>query len=374
MKLGRAVRHAVLLAATSAAGGLLAVHPLAGQSLERTRSVTVERTQRGWLGLSLREVLATPGTPGAIQGVRLVVTDLYPGGPAEAGGLRAGDVLVRMNGSPAEILRFRSLADRLLPGDPLLLSVIRDGRPLELSIEAGAAPERDEFVRQILQVHLDSVRVAFAPRLDSLESELRLLEVRGSLLASAPHVQVATVDGDTLKTYVVVTGPDGDRVTLTELQASAEAGAHGGVTSRGTTTATGRTGTLRPVDARSVVRLQSAMEDSARRDVERSAWTEWQFKTPYVTGANRVAGAALRALGTGLGSYFGVEQGVLVLEVAEGTPARTAGLAAGDVIVRAQGQSVDGVPTLRRLLARSLGAVELTVVRRGRTIALTLPG
>lgn len=357
----RIVRNAALLPATLVAVGF-AVSPLSGQTLERAQTVGVERTARGWLGLSLREVLSPSGAPGSIQGIRLVVTDLFQGGPADLGGLRPGDVLVRMNGAPAEIRRFRSLADRLLPGDPLALSVVRDGRLIELSLEAGVAPGRDELVRQIVQVHLDSARVAFAPRLDSLKTVLGRFEVRESpFFGAAPEVQVATVDGDTLRTYVVVTRPDGGRMTLAEMP-------------RGTVQGTARvtaSGPLRPLERPSVVRLRE-VEDSVRRQAE-AEWSEWRLRTPYVTGANRVAGAAFRAVDAGLGSYFGVERGVLVLEVAEGTPARSAGLEAGDVIVRAQGQVVAEVEAFRTLLARSIGAVELTVVRRGRTLSLLLP-
>ena len=87
---------------------------------------------RGWLGLSLREFAVTPGVAGAVNGVRLVETDLFHCGHAERSGLRPGDVLVRLNGAPADFMRFRSLTSRLLPGDPLALTVLRDDRMLDL--------------------------------------------------------------------------------------------------------------------------------------------------------------------------------------------------------------------------------------------------
>ncbi|MEJ2504575.1 MAG: PDZ domain-containing protein, partial [Gemmatimonadota bacterium] len=76
-----------------------------------------------------------------------------------------------------------------------------------------------------------------------------------------------------------------------------------------------------------------------------------------------------------LAEYFdNASEGVLVLRVAERTPAARAGLRPGDVIVRAAGRAVETVGELRSLLARTdPGSTELRVVRKGRVHTLTLP-
>jgi membrane-associated protease RseP (regulator of RpoE activity) len=319
--------------------------------------------ERGWLGLSLREFVASTGTPGATSGVRLVVTDLFRNGPAQSGGLRPGDVLVRLNGAPADMGRFRSVAERLLPGDPLTLTVLRDGRLLDLAVEAGLAPRREEIVRQVVQVHLDSARIAFAPRLDSLHTALESLELRESMLRAVPRVHVSRIDGDTLRTLVVLTRADGSTVTLDDGR-----GARGSLVLTRPEAGPDRPGT----GAAFLFRRESRDSVLLRRAPEPET-AEWRPLTPYVAGANRVAGAEFRALDAGLGTYFGVDRGVLVLDVAEGTPARRAGLDAGDVIVGANGGAVYDVANFRALLARSPGPISLDVVRRGRAVSLVLP-
>lgn len=348
--------------------------PALAQQVRTPAAETVARlTARGWLGLSLRELAAPPGAPGAVDGVRLLVTDLYAGGPADQGGLRPGDVLVRINGAPARLPRFQSLASRLEPGDPLAFTVLRDGRMVDLSLEAGQAPGRDELVRQVLQVQLDSARVAFAPRLDSLNGILRSLELHSAAWVSAPRVEVARVEGDSLRTMVVLTGADGSVVRVDDGRGvfgtlrlktdapSDDVGQHVvGPTSvriRGMADSVAISGRLAREDV-----LREANDDVARRPL-----------TAYLSGANRVAGAELRAVDEALGAYFGVSRGVLVLNVSPGTPAQRTGLAPGDVIVRVQGREVGDIEAFRTLLARSPGPVSLQLVRRGRTLDVTLP-
>jgi serine protease Do len=64
-----------------------------------------------------------------------------------------------------------------------------------------------------------------------------------------------------------------------------------------------------------------------------------------------------------LGEYFGASNGVLVTSVGDNTPARTAGLRAGDVITKIDGQSVEDTAALQLQLARKTGSVALTVMR-----------
>jgi serine protease Do len=64
-----------------------------------------------------------------------------------------------------------------------------------------------------------------------------------------------------------------------------------------------------------------------------------------------------------LGEYFGASAGVLVTSVVDNTPARAAGLRAGDVITEVDGQSVENTAALRLQLAGKTGSVALTVMR-----------
>jgi hypothetical protein len=83
-------------------------------------------------------------------------------------------------------------------------------------------------------------------------------------------------------------------------------------------------------------------------------------------GMRAVGGAELTELNPGLGSYFGAEAGVLVVRVAENTPADHAGLQAGDVIVSANGHDVTSVSALHRAIGsvRPRQPIRLEILRK----------
>ncbi len=94
---------------------------------------------------------------------------------------------------------------------------------------------------------------------------------------------------------------------------------------------------------------------------------------PYLLGQNRAAGAEVVDLRPELAEYFGVEGGVLVVDVPEGTPAALAGIQPGDVVTRVGPTAVLSIQELRRGLSASSSQIPVTVVRKGRVIQLLLP-
>ena len=80
-----------------------------------------------------------------------------------------------------------------------------------------------------------------------------------------------------------------------------------------------------------------------------------------------LAGAELVRVNPDLGEAFGVDRGVLVLNVGRGTPAERAGLRVGDVIVAATDHRITSPLELQRMLQRaSDGQLALRVVRKGK--------
>jgi serine protease Do len=79
-------------------------------------------------------------------------------------------------------------------------------------------------------------------------------------------------------------------------------------------------------------------------------------------GTSRL-GVTVQELSGQLGDYFGAKTGVLVTSVTENSPARTAGLRAGDVITHVNGQATSNTAELRRGLGDDTGEVTLTIVR-----------
>jgi S1-C subfamily serine protease len=93
-------------------------------------------------------------------------------------------------------------------------------------------------------------------------------------------------------------------------------------------------------------------------------------------GQRSVAGAEFAEVNEGLSSYFGTDDGVLVLKVAPETPAARAGLRPGDVVVEVDDQEIDAISELRRAVSRAQAresrSVKLEVLRKGQRRELEL--
>jgi S1-C subfamily serine protease len=88
-------------------------------------------------------------------------------------------------------------------------------------------------------------------------------------------------------------------------------------------------------------------------------------------------GAVLMPLTGQLAAYFGVQQGVLISAVEDGSPAAAAGLRAGDVITAVNGHPVQGpadvVASLRSVEPAANVAIRITRDRKDLLLTVTLP-
>jgi serine protease Do len=81
-------------------------------------------------------------------------------------------------------------------------------------------------------------------------------------------------------------------------------------------------------------------------------------------------GVGVQNLTEQLGEYFGTSHGALVTAVDDGTPAKAAGLKAGDVITKVNGESVRDEADLRRKLNAAKGETTITVMRDRKELTL----
>jgi len=94
------------------------------------------RVTRGWLGAGLKGLTreAARGL-GVDPDAGVLVEQVLPGGPAEAAGIRAGDVIAAIRGrqvrTPAEV---RALVAEAEVGKPLELTLLRDRRELRVAV------------------------------------------------------------------------------------------------------------------------------------------------------------------------------------------------------------------------------------------------
>ncbi len=102
-----------------------------------------KKVRYGWLGVSVQELttdLSNYFGIGERKGV--LVTNILGGGPADVGGLRQGDIIVKFGGknigSAEELLHIVGQSE---VGAQMPLTVIRDGKDLALRVTVGERPQ-----------------------------------------------------------------------------------------------------------------------------------------------------------------------------------------------------------------------------------------
>lgn len=105
------------------------------------------KVSRGWMGVGLQEIdpvlakhLGRPDLEGTVVG------QVYPGTPAADAGLEVGDIIVGLDGTSVSdsATLVRSVGTRA-PGERVALTVLREGKTVDLKVKLGERPERDEL-------------------------------------------------------------------------------------------------------------------------------------------------------------------------------------------------------------------------------------
>lgn len=126
-------------------------HERCSKTAEECRRALAEARDRGWAGLELDSADGN-----------LVVTKVFPTGPAAHAGMLVGDVLVALNGVPLTDENHEKLAllkAKMNPGTEVLYQVHRKGqtRHLTVALERMPAAVYDAMVAQHLAEHQGAV-------------------------------------------------------------------------------------------------------------------------------------------------------------------------------------------------------------------------
>ncbi len=305
----------------------------------------------GWIGISVEMEAGVDRSGERSSTVRIV--EVPPDGPAGRAGLRAGDVLLAVNGrSPDD--GFAHMVGALEPGDPVTVVVERDGTRRRFRFQAGDRPRSagTPSTYQVL-VRADTLAEQMYRAMDSLR--IRIAAGEG-----APRVvRLRRAGADSAAAFWRPDGETGMRalVRVPELPTG-----------------------WRPPDGAHPFRLLFVEEDTlgvpgAPRAVVargRGAETTLRPLAPYALGANRVAGAEIVELKPELAEYFAVDRGVLVVDVPAGTPAGRAGVQPGDVLTAVGGLAVGSLAEVRRALAEPRDSLALRLVRKGARLEVVL--
>ena len=103
---------------------------------------------RGWLGVAIQDL--TPELAagfGVAPGSGVLVSDVMKDSPAEAGGLKPGDIITEFAGAPAkDVTDLQKRVAAVEPGRPTPMRVIRDKAPTPLTVKVGEQPGEEAVV------------------------------------------------------------------------------------------------------------------------------------------------------------------------------------------------------------------------------------
>jgi serine protease Do len=102
--------------------------------------VRTGKIERGYLGVATQEITSDLAKEfGVDHGA--IVTEVSPGTPAEKAGLKTGDVITKINGGEIrDPERLALLVSRLNPGSQITVTVLRDGKTLDLKAMLATLP------------------------------------------------------------------------------------------------------------------------------------------------------------------------------------------------------------------------------------------
>ena len=202
---------------------------------------------RGWLGVSLRELDATfAAAIGRTSTKGAFIEDVLEGTPAEKAGLRAGDLVLRVDGQDIDdTIDLSRTVSSYTPGEKVKVEFVRDGEDRTLTVELGKRGSEDTVAENDVSANDNDTDVearlgiSVEPMSARLRDEFRLSEggddslvvtgvSRGGAAAEAglrPGMLILQVDGEPVSTLgalerkIEAAIKDGKDAVLLRLQA-----------------------------------------------------------------------------------------------------------------------------------------------------------
>jgi len=113
-----------------------------------TQLIAKGRVVRGWLGISIQDLTddLAAGFGVSIKG-GVLVADVLKDSPADAAGMKPGDIIVELGGAPIkEVTDLQKRVAAILPGRAVALTVLRDRKTSRLTVKIGEQPGEETVV------------------------------------------------------------------------------------------------------------------------------------------------------------------------------------------------------------------------------------
>jgi serine protease Do len=113
-----------------------------------TQLIDKGRVVRGWLGISIQDLTDDLAASfGASNKGGVLVADVMKDSPAEAAGIKAGDIVVDLGGTPVkEVTDLQKRVAAIPPGQSVVITVLRDRKPTKLTIKIGEQPGEETII------------------------------------------------------------------------------------------------------------------------------------------------------------------------------------------------------------------------------------
>jgi serine protease Do len=176
---------------------------------------------RGWIGVQIQPVTAEIADSLGLKTAQgALVAEPQSGSPAEKAGIKAGDVIVSVNGEP--VADARNLARRIAamaPGTSVKLGVVRSGKESAMTLTLGELPKQrqaratsDDKDQQPAATEVPKLGLSLAPArnggegvvvtsidpngaaADHFQTGDVILDVNGKLVSSPADVRKAVTD------------------------------------------------------------------------------------------------------------------------------------------------------------------------------------
>ncbi len=112
---------------------------------ELARSGTI---RRGWLGVGIQLLTPELAESFGVKGEKgVLINRILPGSPADAGGLRGGDIVISFSGARvAGVKEFQKMVAGVAPGVPVPMEILRSGKRMSVTVRLteleGPVPRR----------------------------------------------------------------------------------------------------------------------------------------------------------------------------------------------------------------------------------------
>ena len=336
----------------------------------------VRREEAGWIGIQVEGRALPDGS------TRVMIVRVDRGSPADRAGVRPFDLLLRLDGADVSPEALLELGERLRPGLPVQLTVLRGNRERTLRAITGTRPDPlDSATMEEFTARVDSARLQILRVVDSLMADTTWARVRTDMEATRRALmEEAEATG---RMEAVAEMMERAREVMGRAREAMRAQRFGPRPPVGPPPARGRvavgdTGVGEPRDRRGPPGRGRIAPGESRFGERRGPGGPpgVRFRSPYLLGDRFIAGAELDELEPNVAADArAAGRRFQVVQVVEGSPADRAGLAPQDVIVRIGGEPVGNLREFRIRLGRLIlrGRPDMLIVRGDTTLVVTLP-